>query len=111
MDIRIINPNTTASMTALIGRCAQAAAASGTRITAVSPKMGPASIESHYDEALSVPGILEEIRHVHFHCMAQSIDFVCCDSVRLCRQNILNSCSAQSTAFNQIFSQHFLLEA
>ena len=63
MDIRIINPNTTASMTALIGRCAQAAAASGTRITAVSPKMGPASIESHYDEALSVPGILEEIRH------------------------------------------------
>jgi len=63
MDIRIINPNTTASMTALIGRCAQAAAASGTRITAVSPEMGPASIESHYDEALSVPGILEEIRH------------------------------------------------
>ena len=63
MDIRIINPNTTASMTALIGRCAQAAAASGTCITAVSPKMGPASIESHYDEALSVPGILEEIRH------------------------------------------------
>ncbi|NGM90676.1 aspartate/glutamate racemase family protein, partial [Parapusillimonas sp. SGNA-6] len=28
---------------------------------AVSPAMGPASIESHYDEALAVPGLLQEI--------------------------------------------------
>ena len=33
----------------------------GTRLDAVNPAMGPASIESHYDEALSVPGILTEI--------------------------------------------------
>ncbi|KLL96950.1 hypothetical protein NJ76_08070, partial [Rhodococcus sp. IITR03] len=34
---------------------------SGTRVEAVSPAMGPPSIESHYDEALAVPGILTEI--------------------------------------------------
>jgi allantoin racemase len=57
----VINPNTTAAMTAAIGKCAAAAASNGTVITAVSPSMGPASIESHYDEALAVPGVLAEI--------------------------------------------------
>lgn len=61
MKLKIINPNTTQSMTDKIGQCAAAVAAPGTRIAAVSPRMGPASIESHYDEALSVPGILDEI--------------------------------------------------
>ncbi|SOY93409.1 Putative hydantoin racemase [Cupriavidus taiwanensis] len=61
MKLKIINPNTTQSMTDKIGQCAAAVAAPGTRISAVSPRMGPASIESHYDEALSVPGILDEI--------------------------------------------------
>jgi allantoin racemase len=59
--VKIINPNTTISMTQRIGECARAVAAVGTEISAVSPSMGPASIESHYDEALSVPGLLEEI--------------------------------------------------
>ncbi|WP_343657337.1 aspartate/glutamate racemase family protein, partial [Cupriavidus sp.] len=61
MKLKIINPNTTESMTEKIGQCARAVAEQGTRISAVSPRMGPASIESHYDEALSVPGILDEI--------------------------------------------------
>ena len=61
MLLKIINPNTTWSMTERIGSCARAVAAVGTEIVAVSPSMGPASIESHYDEALSVPGLLEEI--------------------------------------------------
>lgn len=61
MHIRIINPNTTASMTEKIGLAAAAVAAPGTRIEARNPSMGPASIESHYDEALSVPGLLTEI--------------------------------------------------
>ena len=60
MHITVINPNTTASMTELIGESARAVAAPG-RGQAVNPAMGPASIESHYDEALSVPGLLEEI--------------------------------------------------
>jgi allantoin racemase len=62
LKIKIINPNTTWSMTEKIGDCARRVAAAGTEIVAVSPSMGPASIESHYDEALSVPGILDEIR-------------------------------------------------
>lgn len=61
MLIKVINPNTTASMTATIGRCARAVAGPGTRVEAVDPTMGPVSIESHVDEALSVPGILEQI--------------------------------------------------
>jgi allantoin racemase len=59
--IKIINPNTTWSMTEKIGACARAVAHAGTEIVAVSPAMGPVSIESHYDEALAVPGILEAI--------------------------------------------------
>jgi len=61
MLIKVINPNTTWSMTEKIGECARAVAAHGTLIQAVSPSMGPASIESHYDEALAVPGLLDEI--------------------------------------------------
>jgi allantoin racemase len=59
--IKVINPNTTRSMTEKIGDCARAVAATGTTIEAVNPAMGPASIESHYDEALAVPGLLTEI--------------------------------------------------
>lgn len=62
MKLKIINPNTTEGMTAKIGACARAVAARDTEIVAVSPSMGPASIESYYDEALSVPGLLEEVR-------------------------------------------------
>ena len=61
MLIKVINPNTTWAMTEKIGDCARSVAAAGTMIDAVSPTMGPASIESHYDEALSVPGVLDEI--------------------------------------------------
>jgi allantoin racemase len=61
MRILVINPNTTASMTALIGECARAVAGPGVTVDAVSPQNGPAAIESHVDDALSVPGILAEI--------------------------------------------------
>ncbi len=61
MRIKIINPNTTWSMTEKIGACARAVAHADTEIVAVSPSMGPVSIESHYDEALAVPGLLQEI--------------------------------------------------
>lgn len=61
MRIRVVNPNTTWSMTELIGEAARAVASPGVTVDAVSPPMGPASIESHYDEALAVPGLLAEI--------------------------------------------------
>jgi allantoin racemase len=61
MEILVINPNTTASMTAAIGRAAERVASAGTRITAVNPASGPESIEGYYDEALALPGLLAEV--------------------------------------------------
>jgi allantoin racemase len=62
MRIKVINPNTTAGMTQKIGEAARLVAAPGTEIVAVNPAAGPVSIESHYDEAVSVLGVLEEVR-------------------------------------------------
>ena len=62
MRIKVINPNTTESMTRTIGDAAARAASPGTEIVAVSPSMGPVSIECHCDEAISVVGLLDEIR-------------------------------------------------
>jgi allantoin racemase len=62
MRIMVINPNTTASMTAKIGEVARSVAAPGTEIVATNPDAGPVSIEGHYDEAVSAVALLEEIR-------------------------------------------------
>lgn len=62
MRLLVINPNSTASMTEKIGAAARAAASPGTAIVAVNPAEGPVSIEGYYDEAMSVPGLLREIR-------------------------------------------------
>ena len=62
MRILVINPNTTAGMTAKIGEAARRAASAGTEIVAVNPSSGPASIEGYYDEAMSLAGLLGVIR-------------------------------------------------
>ncbi|MAM55738.1 MAG: hypothetical protein CMN25_00155, partial [Salinicola sp.] len=62
MQIHVINPNTTASMTDKIGACANRVAAEHTQIHVSQPDSGPVSIESHFDEAVSAVGVLEEIR-------------------------------------------------
>jgi allantoin racemase len=61
MLINIVNPNSTASMTAKIGAAARAVAARETEIRAVNPAHGPLSIEGYYDEAMSLPGLMAEI--------------------------------------------------
>jgi allantoin racemase len=61
MRIHVINPNTTHSMTLKIGLAATAAASPGVEIMAVNPSFGPASIEGYFDEAFSVPGLIDEI--------------------------------------------------
>jgi allantoin racemase len=61
MRIRVINPNTTSSMTALIEASARAVTGPGTTLDAVTSAAGPASIESHYDEAMAVPGLLAAV--------------------------------------------------
>lgn len=61
MRIKLINPNTTLRMTDAMGRCARDVVAPGTELIAVSPTMGPPSIEGYYDEALATPGLLAEV--------------------------------------------------
>src|SRR4051812_33498445 len=61
MRIRIVNPNTTQSMTGTIASAARAVAAPGTEIVAVTSQSGAVSIEGHYDEAMSIVGLVEAI--------------------------------------------------
>ena len=61
MKIVVINPNTTAAMTARIAATAQSVASAGTHIIAIQPGAGPASIEGYADEAMAVPHMLEAL--------------------------------------------------
>jgi allantoin racemase len=61
MRIRIINPNTTPSMTKTIAEAARAVAAPGTEIAAATSQAGAVSIEGHYDEAMSIVGLVDAI--------------------------------------------------
>jgi allantoin racemase len=62
MHIRVINPNTTARMTAQIGSAARAVAAAGTQISAVNPSFGAPSIECHHDEVWAAAGVAEQVQ-------------------------------------------------
>lgn len=62
MHIRLINPNSTASMTGQALDTALQVASAGTVVTAVNPADTPVSIEGSADEALAVPAMLAEIR-------------------------------------------------
>lgn len=57
----LVNPNTTASMTEIALRAAQEVAAPGTVLVGRTSPTGPASIESHVDESLCVPGLLQAV--------------------------------------------------
>ena len=61
MKIKIINPNTTQSMTDSVENLARRVARSDTQVWAVSPASGPDSIECYVDEHLAVPGVLKEV--------------------------------------------------
>lgn len=62
MHIRLINPNSTASMTAQALDSALRVKQRDTDVSAVNPVGTPASIEGGADEAMAVPGMLDEIR-------------------------------------------------
>ncbi len=57
----VVNPNTTAAMTAAIAAVARKVAAPGTEIVARNPATGPASIEGPYDIALCTLPLLAEV--------------------------------------------------
>ena len=62
MRILVVNPNTTAGMTANIAAAARRIAAPDTEIVALTSPHGPASIEGYYDEAMSLAGLLQAVR-------------------------------------------------
>jgi allantoin racemase len=59
--IAVLNPNTTQRMTDLMSRCAAPLVDPGTELVAITNRTGPASIESHVDEALALPGVLKSV--------------------------------------------------
>lgn len=61
MKIKVINPNTSWNMTREVEEIAKKYAGEGTEVYAVSPPTGPDSVESLYDEALAVPGVISEV--------------------------------------------------
>jgi allantoin racemase len=60
--IQVVNPNATAAMTDVIAAAAGAAAAPDVHVRSVTNTAAPVSIESAYDEALAVPGLLAAVR-------------------------------------------------
>ena len=62
MKLLLVNPNTTASMTARMREAARAVAAPGAEVVAVTAEYGPESIEGYYDEAFSVPAMLDAVQ-------------------------------------------------
>lgn len=61
MKIKVINPNTTESMTNSIAAAARDVASPGTEIIPVTSRSGAVSIEGHYDEAMSIVGLVDAI--------------------------------------------------
>lgn len=62
MHIRLLNPNSTASMTVQALDSALRVKQPDTDVSAVNPSNTPVSIEGAADEAMAVPGMLDEIR-------------------------------------------------
>ncbi|AQT78798.1 Asp/Glu racemase [Mycolicibacterium litorale] len=61
MRLLLVNPNTTATMTAAIAEAAAHCADPATVVEAVNPTDGPASIENDDDELRCIPGLLAEL--------------------------------------------------
>jgi len=60
--ITVINPNTSAELTATITKAAQAVAGAGVSLTGVHPAAGVPSVESHAEEAIAAVGVIEQVR-------------------------------------------------
>lgn len=62
MEILVMNPNSTTSMTDKIVESARRVAGDGTTIIAATGQDAPASIQGHHDEAMSVPGLIARVK-------------------------------------------------
>jgi allantoin racemase len=94
-------------MTDKIGACARSVASPGTEIVATNPASAPASIEGQYDEAMSLAGLLEEVRKGE-QAGADGFVVACFDDVGLgaCREiatgPVLGICEAAMHAASMI---------
>ncbi|MFC3570131.1 aspartate/glutamate racemase family protein [Paracoccus simplex] len=107
MEILVVNPNSTQTMTDKIVEAARAAAGPGTVIQGATAAGSPASIEGHYDEAMSLPGLLARVREAE----AQGIDGIvvaCFDDpgIAACRElasgPVLGICEAAVKAASML---------
>lgn len=80
MELLVVNPNSTSSMTEKIEHAARRVARSGTRVVAVGSATGPASIQGFHDGATCLPGLLEQIER---HKSADGIVIACFDDTGL----------------------------
>lgn len=62
MRILVLNVNTTASMTASIGREAASAASPGTEIVPLTPLFGAESVEGSYESYLAAVAVMETVK-------------------------------------------------
>jgi allantoin racemase len=60
--ITVINPNTSAALTATIAAAAQAVSGHGVTVTGTNPLVGVPSVESHAEEAIAAVGVLDRVR-------------------------------------------------
>ena len=67
MKLLVINPNTSATMTAGIAVAAREAASPGTEVLAVNPGFGPVSIEGHAEEAIAAAGVVAQMHQAPPH--------------------------------------------
>lgn len=63
LELLLINPNTTHSMTDKMAAAAQAIVPQDTKVHAVTVDCGAPSIEGYYDEAFAIPPLLQAIRN------------------------------------------------
>lgn len=62
MKIMVINPNSSKEMTAHLDRVLQQIKNPDTELTVTCPEGGPLTIESAYDEAMCIPGVLPLVK-------------------------------------------------
>ena len=80
MDLLVVNPNSTSSMTEKIARAAERVARSDTRIVAAGSTSGPPSIQGYHDGAACLAGLLEQIE---YHRNVDGIVIACFDDTGL----------------------------
>lgn len=83
MNLLVVNPNSTATMTQLIAREAAAVAAPSTRVVARNPAGAPPAIEGPEDGAAAVPHLLSEIGEALEHGDFDAAVVACFDDTGL----------------------------